>query len=132
MSPQKWIKELELLQERINERKAVSDFLEEYPIDVTTYDYINKQNTKLSGSNVYQLSQYSNKAEVQKFVNSLTKEARTQYCTCANFVDKGFSAEKLANLLNEAAKNDFGEIQGGMYDLLNSCIALHDISYRFH
>ena len=110
------------LQKRINKRKAVSDFLEEYPIDVTTYDYINKQNTKLSGSNVYQLSQYSNKAEIQKFVNSLTKEARTQFCDCADFVDKGFSTEKLANLLNEAAKNDFGKIKDGIYNLLNKMV----------
>ena len=40
------------LQERINKRKAVSDFLEEYPIDVTTYDYEKRQNAKLSGSDV--------------------------------------------------------------------------------
>ena len=106
------------LSKRINKRKAVSDFLEEYPIDVTTYDYKKRQNAKLSGSNVYKLSQYSNKAEVQKFVNSLTKETRTQFIECADFVDKGFPAEKFANLLNEAAKNDFGVIKGGMYDLI--------------
>ena len=118
------------LQERINKRKAVSDFLEEYPIDVTTYDYINKQNAKLSGSNVYQLSQYSNKAEVQKFVNSLIKEARTQYCDCAGFIDKGFSTEKLANLLNEAAKNDFGEIKDGIYNLLNKMVETGSKDYN--
>ena len=118
------------LQERINIRKTVSDFLEEYPIDVTTYDYINKQNAKLSGSDVYRLSQYSNKAEVQKFVNSLSTKARTQFCGCADFVDKGFPTEKLANLLNEAVKNDFGEIKDGIYNLLNKMLETGSKDYN--
>ena len=118
------------LQERINIRKTVSDFLEEYPINVTTYDYINKQNAKLSGSDVYRLSQYSNKAEVQKFVNSLSTKARTQFCGCADFVDKGFPTEKLANLLNEAVKNDFGEIKDGIYNLLNKMLETGSKDYN--
>ena len=56
------------LSEKINKRKAVSDFLEKYPIDVTTYDYTKEQNAKLRGYGVYK---YHNIQIKQKFKNLL-------------------------------------------------------------
>ena len=108
--------------EIISKRKAVSDFLEEYPIDLSSYDYSKGKDIKLSGHEVYCLSEYTNKADVQKFVNSLSKEAKAKDLNCAAFIDEGFSVEKLSNLLNETASGGLGEIQGGMHKLLSSML----------
>ena len=109
------------LEETVAKRKAVSDFLEQYPIDLTCKDYRGNL-SKLSGGAVYRLSQRTNKAEVQKFVNSLSEEARNNYADYSKYVDKGFSAEKLSNLINEYQKGDFGEIQGDIYELLDKML----------
>ena len=109
------------LEETVAKRKAVSDFLEQYPIDLTCKNYRGNL-SKLSGGTVYRLSQRTNKAEVQKFVNSLSEEARNNYADYSKYVDKGFSAEKLSNLINEYQKGDFGEIQGDIYKLLDKML----------
>ena len=109
------------LEETVAKRKAVSDFLEQYPIDLTCKDYEGNLK-KLSGNSVYRLSQSTNKAEVQKFVNSLLLEARESYADYSKYVDKGFSVEKLSNLINEYQKGDFGKIQGDIYELLDKML----------
>ena len=65
----------ENLTEKLNKRKALSDFLEEYPMDLTVKDIATGKDTKLSPETILKLSQTTDKSVAQKCGHSLSKEA---------------------------------------------------------
>lgn len=113
------------LAERMQKYKTVADFLEKYPIDLTVKGYDNDYNycyVKLSGASVLDLAKAPDKAAVQKFVNSLSNDARHDCLAGLELVNKGFPAEKLADLLNIVSKKEFGEVQDGIIKLIDEML----------
>ena len=56
---------------------------------------------------------------MQKFVNSLSNDARHDCLAGLELVNKGFPAEKLADLLNTVSKKEFGNVQDGIIKLID-------------
>lgn len=104
------------LKEITDSMTQIDSVLEQYPMDFESSD----DTFKITKSTLEQLSQRSDIADVQKYINSLSKEAKSLGIRQIPDTDSTLDKTKLAQICNIVTEKDYGQVNTGkLFNYIN-------------